>query len=106
MSEYLRLHSEDLTILSRLVNEAIRKGWSISVHDGEEYAVKRATKANKVLAALAWTDMDDLIFRDVNHFVIGFVSLVYGNEPGVVISDHSDNDDINALVTYAMREVE
>jgi hypothetical protein len=34
------------------------------------------------------------------------MSLVYGNEPGVVISDHTDNDAITALYDHAMKGVD
>ena len=90
-----------------MINYAIAKGWTISVHDGEDWAVQWSTDAKQVKAELAATDADTLVFRTDNGTTrVGSMSLVYGNEPGVVISDHTDNDAITALYDHAMKGVD
>jgi hypothetical protein len=86
------------TQANKLVDAALAKGWTVSVCDGEEWTVKKSTDAKAIKASLMSTDEDILRFRRADGTKIGMVVLVYGNSPEELFSDHSDNEEINALV--------
>lgn len=94
-------------VATRLVRAAIHAGYAVSVYDGEEYTVKRSRKERQILAALATTGYDTLVFRDSAGERLGSTFLVWGNEESgeCLISDHTDNDIIGALVQQAERNV-
>jgi len=98
------LDALDAKIILRLVGWALDRDWSVDVWDGEEYAVKEACTRDTIIQALLSTDEDQLIFR-ANGKKVGWISLVYGNEPGVVISDHSDNQAIRDLVDGVLQSL-
>ena len=60
---------------TRLVRAAIAAGYTVSVYDGEEYPVKRSRKERQILAALASTEEDWLVIRDVG-LRMGAISLM------------------------------
>ncbi|MCK1543374.1 hypothetical protein IVB12_15770 [Bradyrhizobium sp. 179] len=93
----------ELDIITRLIEIAREKDYTISVFDGEEYAVKRETDKAVILAAMAATEMDTLVLRDPAGVRIGSVTLIYGNDLEV-ISDHSDNVLTNEVVARTMME--
>lgn len=79
-----------------LVSAALGRGYTMSVHDGEEWALRHSSDADEVLNALATTDADTLAFRlDGAH--VGSVWIVWGNGCDL-FSDWSDNEAINSLV--------
>lgn len=87
-------------VARRLVKAALAAGYAISVNDGEEWTVKRSTKAKAVLEALATTGEDVIRIRDADGVACGSFYLVWGNadDGSELISDHSDNDACNDLV--------
>lgn len=85
-------------IAKAIVKDALAKGWSISVNDGGEWTVKRSTDAKTVLSALASTDSDTLMFREVGTgWIVGKIVLIWGNEEDL-LSDHTDHEDFNAFI--------
>ena len=72
-----------------LIGKALAAGLSVSVHDGEAWALKRSTDAAAILAALGSTDADSLRFRDAAGENVGFAYLVYGNGPDELVADCS-----------------
>jgi hypothetical protein len=80
-----------------IIREALALGWTVSVHDGEEWAVKRSDNTSEIFNAANSVDTCTLLFRKHGDRV-GTVFLVWGNSPEELICDHSDNDVINALV--------
>lgn len=84
----LRIKAEG-QVARRLVEAALAKGWSVSVFDSEEWAVKRSRDAKAIMEALFATDDDMLRFRDANGEIMGNVYLVYGNAGYEVINDYS-----------------
>jgi hypothetical protein len=70
-------------IIKRLVNDALAAGYLISVHDGEEVTVKRSSDKAAILAAMATTEADNLIFHNEADR-IGSVHLIYGNETDII----------------------
>jgi hypothetical protein len=91
----------DLEVIGAFVDDALALGHKLSVSDGEEYTVKRSTDRAEIMGALGTTDADSIVIRDQAGERIGWVSLVYGNEPGVVVSDHTDTPAMNAIMARA-----
>lgn len=63
-------------------------GFSISVFDGEGYALKRSRNAEKIVAALHSTDEDYLHAFDGDRMA-GWVHFIYGNDGYDVIADYT-----------------
>lgn len=81
--------ASEKAIITRLVTDALAAEYLISVWDGEEYAVTKSGDKKAILESIGATEMDHLIFYDVSDKRIGHVTLIYGNEPGVVMADYS-----------------
>lgn len=88
-------------IINKMVKDALAAGHSISVFDGEEWPVKRGTDYGKITAEIAATDETTLRFVTREGAVVGSVLLVHGNG-AEVISDHSANPEIEALIAGAV----
>lgn len=82
-------------IAARVVRTFLRAGHMISVCDGEEYPIKRATDEAAILAAMFSTDVDRLLVRKVGAErgapPLGWVLFVYGNDGVDVISDYTES---------------
>ena len=83
-------------VLTTLIKKLITRGYSLAVHDGEEYVTPRTKKLTTVRPALGGTGEDSLIvFEDGQR--IGSFYLIYNNgsqcDPMTVIADFSGWDD-------------
>lgn len=87
-------------IARALINGAIKRGWSVSVYDGQEWTLRNVCALATVTDALATTDSDTLHFTNPNMVGVGQVLLIWGNDEDV-ISDHSDNAAMRSLVAEA-----
>lgn len=79
---------------ARLVTLLLSKDMLISVHDGEEFTVKRSDKKTTILEALGTTEEDVLhVRRKSDKEKCGMFVLVWGNssDGSDLISDMSDN---------------
>jgi len=75
-----------------LVAYAIKNGYSISVWDGEEWAVKRSKKVLAINEAIESVEEAQLVIRDSARNKVARVSVIpFGMEPDETISDYSDN---------------
>jgi hypothetical protein len=83
-------------IAERIVDRALAAGYTISVYDGGEWALKRSSNRADIVAAMYSTDSDTLRFRLPNGKPVGSIMLVYGNGADVVC-DYTDNEAMNAL---------
>lgn len=90
----------ELHIISKVVEAALSKGFTVSVNDGEAWTVKRSRDIAAIMAALGSTDGDELMIRDANRR-IGSIYLVYGNQPWEVIADHTDTLKMRELLESA-----
>lgn len=91
----------EMRIARRIVREALKAGYNVSVVDGEELVVERSTKQRAIMAALRTTDYDYLHINQIDDGRrIGFVMLVWG-EGEDVVADHSDTMAMNALMERA-----
>lgn len=89
------MNNHETTEARALIAYLLAQGCELDVYDGEERTVTDSTDADAVFAALATTDVDELIARRPDHRSATFV-LIYGNGPGELIADHSDNPFANA----------
>lgn len=87
-------------IYSRIVKDALARGFNVSVYDGEEYALKHSTSYTAIMEAGFSTDEDALVIYD-NDKRLGFISLIYGNSGWDVISDYTATDEMDALLQGA-----
>lgn len=83
------LMENERRILSKVVKAALSEGWTVSVHDGEAWALKKSDGYRTIMSACGTTDMDTLRFRDSNNTVVGHVTFVWGNGEDC-LSDHSE----------------
>lgn len=93
-------------IVRKLVADALKAGYALSVNDGgEELAITDSRDAKAVLAALMNTDEDYLILRQGEDK--GWVRLVYGNDGWDVICDCTLNlEDVLAGVEALADQIE
>lgn len=82
-------------ICSRLVKHALASGYTVSVHDGEEWAVICSTSYNEIMADIFTTDMNTIRIRDKDKQVVGNVTLVFGNDGYDVMADWTDTPEFN-----------
>ena len=82
-------HEAELMALA--ISRALFYGWSISVHDGEEWAAKRVRDAETLWPLLASVEAETLKFRDRAGNEVGSAYVVYGNGPGELFADYSGN---------------
>ena len=94
-------------VATALVRAALADGYTISVHDGEEWTVSRATRAYDVLDALATTGEDTLQLYDADQHGAGCLYLVWGNadDGSELISDHTANNLCEGLWKQALGEM-
>lgn len=83
-------------IVERLLDDALAQNLTVSVYDGEVYALVRSYDKSAIFDAMFTTETDTLVLWSGNHR-LGSVTLIYGNGRDV-IADHSDNEFINKLV--------
>lgn len=79
----------DKKAASALVKECLKRGYVVSVYDGEEWTLKRSAKYFQIMEALATTEWDRLLVRDSAGEVIGHFDLIWGNDVGETIADMS-----------------
>lgn len=84
-------------IAAALVVAGLALGYSVSVHNGEEWVVRRSTKRAEILQELFTTGGDTLAFRDQQGALVGKFFLVYGSSGYDVIADYTANDASEAL---------
>lgn len=87
-------------IVRRIILDALKAGYSLTVCDGAETVLRQSVKPAVVLDAMFSTGEDVLSFIDAEGKRAGWVLLVYGNGMDV-ISDYSDNDKTAAILKGA-----
>lgn len=108
---YMAAHLDvERRIVDLVITEALKRGWFVSVSDGEEWTVKKSADYGEITAMIAATDETKLAFHKhpdgADGFIcLGWVYLVHGNDEDV-IADYSDNDDMSALAGEATAEQE
>lgn len=91
-------------IISRVITNALKAGYHISVHDGEEFTLRHTRDRAKIEAACFATDRTALCLSEgkapPHALYTGFVEFIHGN--GVdVIHDYSQRPVIEKIVKPA-----
>jgi hypothetical protein len=89
------------TIGKLIVENAINKGYSITVFDGEEEAITKSREAAAILNSMMATDEEHLLFYKPEETYVGFVFLVYGNDGWDAIADYIDEPEIKDILAHA-----
>lgn len=86
------------SIARRVILDALRAGYTLSVYDGEEVTLKNSTSVKAILAAMFSVDDDYLLFHKDGHTATkfagdndGWVRFVYGNDGPDVVNDYTTN---------------
>lgn len=87
----------EATIARRVVDDALAKGYAVSVYDCAEWTLHKSRSRAEILAAMATTDDDRLAFYDETARHVGTVWLIYGNGSDLC-SDWTDNPEMSALL--------
>lgn len=80
--------SIERTIVRKVIELALSRGYTISVYDGESYPVWRSDDFSEIFGAMFLTDEETIRIYDDNHR-LGSIFFVYGNDGYDVIADHS-----------------
>ena len=90
-------------VTNRLVSAALKRGYLISVYDGEDWVVRRSFTRHDILSALCTTEHDVLRLSHPDETAIGNIWLIWGNEPdgSELIADYTDNQIISDLVAIS-----
>jgi hypothetical protein len=101
---YSKMEKGEQAVARRLVKTALKMGYRVSVHDGVKWSPKFTTYG------MAWSwlgemDEDNIILFDANDNRVGWIFLVWGNEPdgSELIADHTSNNAIAAVVDAALK---
>lgn len=84
----------------RIIRAALSQGLTVSVSDGDgSWTVKRSADYAAIVDAIGEMDMDELIFRDAAGARVGWMMLVWGNEPdgSELAADFTDNSTMETL---------
>jgi hypothetical protein len=77
-------------IARKVIDDALASGYTLDVHDSEEWVIQNSSDADAVMAAMFSTDDDSLHIRKDGER-IGWVWFIYGNSGWDVISDYTVN---------------
>ena len=89
----------EIVAAARIVQIALDEGYSITVHDGEEIALRKSRDDKAILSAMGETDSDTLHLYEPSGVRIGAFALIYGNAPNgtELVADHTDNATMDAM---------
>lgn len=81
-----------------LVRAALAAGHTVSVYDGEAWAVKRSTAAATIYAAIESVGEAQLRIRTTAGDVVGWALICPGLDDDETVADYSDNAAMRAMV--------
>ena len=93
-------------IAKRVVRAAIEAGYTVSLHDGGEYTVKRSRKISEVVRAMFTVDEESLEIRNVEGGLIGTAWFVYGNDGFDALFDYTATETMERLLSDANKYAE
>lgn len=93
---YSELPNHNKIELEAFVDVVLGAGYSLSVSDGDDGWTAPSTEREKLVDWLGEMDSDEVkVYKGFDY--VGWFWLVYGNEPGVLIADHTDTTECNEL---------
>lgn len=82
---------------SALVKAILDRGYTVSVDNGEDWAISRSRSYRAVMDALWQTDEEYVLAYSADGKRAGTFFLVYGNDGYDLIADFTDNDVCRAI---------
>ena len=81
-----------------IVLNAIDKGYSISVNNGEEWSTDKSTDYIEVIKDIETVDDCDLNFFDKSDKYVGWAKIILYNDYNESVSDYTANDEMESLI--------
>ena len=97
------MNSQETAEARALIAYLLDAGCALSVHDGEETTITGSTDAAAVFAALGTTEADTITAWHPDWAIWPSFLLIYGNGPGELIADHSDEPEADAAWRHVQR---
>jgi hypothetical protein len=94
---------QEKRMASALVRACIDRGFYVSVHNGEDWAIRKSREYQKIMGELWQTDEEHLYIHDADSKLKGSFFLVYGNSGAELIADYTDNEACNAIWNEVIR---
>ena len=88
----------EVAAVKKIINRALALGWSVSVNDGYETTLSKSKVKKDIVAAIATTEEDILIFWSGDKR-IGSIYIVWGNGAEDVVCDCTDKVEILELIS-------
>lgn len=89
-------------VAEKLVKDALAAGYSISVHEGEDWAIRSSTDKDAIMRSMCSTGEDRLYFHGSNGKSVGWVWFIWNNgSVEEVFTDYVANPIIERLVAGA-----
>lgn len=103
-----RVSRMEMMIVKTIIEDALDLGYNVILDDGEGDGIEAVAGSpngkDKEVAYLmnrvGVTDEQYLIFRQRGR--VGSVQLVFGNDGYDVVSDYTDNDEVNVIIAGAL----
>ena len=93
------LNQHEMLVIDAIIRDALVAGCTVSVYDGEEWAIKRSADYSAITAQVAATDETTLRIRQDD--IHGVINLIHGNLPSEVIADHTDTPWMRKILARA-----
>lgn len=75
-----------------LVRFVLANGSTVSVYDGEEFAVKRSRNFDEIIGAIEAVEEAEIVIRSVRGENIGWALIIpFGVSPDETVADFTDN---------------
>lgn len=94
----------EISVVRTIVGSALAMGYTVSVYDGEEWAVKQSSDRTAIMAEVYTTDENTLAFQDQEGKSLGSVFLVYGNLASEVMNDWTDSPAMRRILDNACKQ--
>lgn len=91
-------------IAREVIRCLVDAGYSVTIDNSADHPVKRSTNKREIFDALCQTGQDYLVAYDMVGQRVGWVWLVYGNEPCELIADYTLN--LEAVIAPAIDKAE
>ena len=86
-------------IVGLILNSAYSSGYTCRLYDGESWATDKNATIKEIMYYLMTTDEETLVIYDESGKRVGSIFLVYGNNGYDVITDNTDNIEINDILS-------
>ena len=97
----MTIEEMEIKIANQIVTDALALNYTVSVYDGEEWALKRSGNHQEIIAALNSTGWDQLKFRKADGEYVGVVALIWGECGHDLINDYTLSDEMESLMQGA-----